>query len=188
MREIQKESIIGLAVLTVLGLLLGGFIWWNNEFNTPFRDVTLELGDPIPEIAAFIAEGERAEDARFVTDIQPLVSQVGTHTVTLRSRTAQQSVKLTVVDTTAPEVVFRDIFADRETALTPEQFVMAAKDLSPITMAFAAAPVSDENASEAATGLNDGGSDNAVNFEADTGSFPDRQDQAHQSSGPLSQP
>lgn len=148
MREIQKESIIGLAVLTVLGLLLGGFIWWNNEFNTPFQNVTLELGDPIPEIAAFIAEGERAEDARFVTDIQPLVGQAGTHTVTLCSRTARQSVKLTVVDTTAPEVVFRDIFADRETALTPEQFVLEAKDLSPITVKFLEEPAGDTSAEE----------------------------------------
>ena len=148
MREIQKESIIGLAVLTVLGLLLGGFIWWNNEFNTPFQDVTLELGDPIPEIAAFIAEGERAEDARFVTDIQPLVGEVGVHTVVLRSRTAQQSVKLRVVDTTAPKVVFQDVFADRETPLKPEQFVLEAKDFSPITVKFLEEPAGDTSAEE----------------------------------------
>ena len=148
MREIQKSSIIGFAALTLAGLLLGGFLWWNREFNTPFRDLTLELGSPVPAVSDFLKAGAVAENPQFVTDIQPLVGQAGTHTVTLCSRTARQSVKLTVVDTTAPEVVFRDIFADRETALTPEQFVLEAKDLSPITVKFLEEPAGDTSAEE----------------------------------------
>ena len=149
MREIQKGSIIGVIVLTLVGLLLGGYTWWNNEFNTPFQDLTLELGDPVPDIAAFIAEGETAENAHFVTDIRSLVGQVGSHTVVLRSRTARQQVKLRVVDTTAPQVVFRDILADRETPLKAEQFVLEAKDFSPITVGFLEEPVHDGTVEEA---------------------------------------
>lgn len=148
MREIQKSSIIGFAALTLVGLLLGGFLWWNREFNTPFRDLTLELGSPVPAVSDFLKAGAVAENAHFVTDIQPLVGRLGTHTVTLRSRTARQSVKLTVVDTTAPEVVFRDIFADRETPLKPEQFVLEARDLSPITVKFLEEPAGDTSAEE----------------------------------------
>ena len=57
----QKGSIIGLIVLTVIGLLLMACLWWNINFNTPFQDVTMELGEELPPIAAFIKDGAKNE-------------------------------------------------------------------------------------------------------------------------------
>lgn len=142
MREkMQKGSVIGLIALPVIGLALGAGIWWNSAYNTPFQNVTVELGDPMPQVAAFIKDGQAPKDPRFLTDVQSLdLTKPGQHFVTLGSNLAQQTVKLEVVDTTAPSVVFQDILADRETPLTPEMFIAEASDNGRYTAAFAQEP------------------------------------------------
>jgi len=97
-----------------------------------------------------VKAGAKADDPRFLTDLQTLdLSRPGEHVISVRSRTARQRVKLLVVDTTAPQVTFQDIRADRETPLKAEQFVVQAQDLSPITIEFLEAPVHDGSAEEA---------------------------------------
>lgn len=147
MRKIDKGNVTGVVALTLIGLLLGGYIWWNDCFNTPFQAVTLELGEPLPQITAFIKDGQTPKDPQFITDLQTLeLTRPGEHAVTLRSRTAKQTVKLTVVDTTAPEVVFQDVLADREIPLSPEMFVEELRDFSATTVTFAQEPTVAEDA------------------------------------------
>ena len=142
MREkMQKGSVIGLILMAMFGILLGGAVLWNCYFNTPFQNITMELGSAAPQLSAFIKDGQTPKNPRFETDLDALdLTKTGEYAVSLRSATASQTVTLTVVDTTAPSVVFQDILADRETALTPEMFIAEASDNGRYTAAFAQEP------------------------------------------------
>ena len=142
MREnVEKGNIVGAIVLTLVGLLLGGWIWWNGNFNTHFQDLTMELGDPLPTAAAFVKDGAAPVNPRILTDLQALdLTRPCQQIVSLTSSAGRQQVKLTVVDTRAPTVVFQDVLANLDTVLTPEMFIQEIKDSSATTVAFVEEP------------------------------------------------
>lgn len=139
MREnVEKGSLIGAVILVLVGLLLGGGIWWNKTYNTYFQDITLELGAPLPEATAFLKAGAKPRSPRILTDLQTLDwTKPGEHSIILETRFSRETVVLTIEDTTAPQVVFQDIMANLDTELIPEMFVESAYDLSPTTILFA---------------------------------------------------
>ena len=143
MREkLQKGSVVGLILMILFGILLGGAVLWNHYFNTPFQNVTMELGSAAPPLSAFIKDGQMPKNPRFETELNTLdLTKPGEYAVTLSSTTANQTVILTVVDTTAPQVLFQDVLADREAALTPDMFIGEISDCSETTVDFAQEPV-----------------------------------------------
>ena len=148
-QKVEKGSLIGTVVLVLIGLLLGGWIWWNEHYNTHFQDAVMELGDPLPEATAFLKDGANPKSPRILTDLQTLdLTCPGEYVIALAAGTQRQLVTLKVEDTTAPQVTFQNIMADLDTVLTPEMFVQEIKDFSPTTVKFAQEPAKSETYSQ----------------------------------------
>ncbi len=109
------------------------------EAGFRFRDVTLELGE-VPELtpALFLEEDGPSENIRIVTDLSRIdLTVTGSHRISLSAPDGPHTVTLTVVDTTLPSVVFRDVTADVGYLFTPEDFIESMADASPLSVTAA---------------------------------------------------
>lgn len=136
----KRMILIGAAALLlvlVVGGILGGYSAW--YYRQPkFRDVTMELGQPLPPVSEFLTEHAKEKKAALVTPESSLdLSCTGSHELTFTHGKKQETVTLTVVDTTAPELILQDLSVDIGTELTVEDFVLEAKDLSAVTLTLA---------------------------------------------------
>ena len=134
-------------ILTVLGALVLVALccwrvyqnWWLYE-QPKFHDVTIELGEAVPGIDAFLTEYADPERVSLLTqDIDP--NLVGEQTLTFLHISKEEQVTLTVQDTTAPTAVFNDVTVILGKELKPEDFVSDVYDLAETSVAFAQTPV-----------------------------------------------
>lgn len=127
---------IALSVLLLAAAGLCGYTYWHYQL-VKFHDVTIELGQPLPDISQFMTEDAMAEKVRLVTPADALdLKKVGNQLVTLAHGSKLETVTLTIQDTTPPTAKFRDVTADIDTVLTPEDFVEEVFDLSQTTVEF----------------------------------------------------
>ena len=132
-KKLLIGGIAGAALLT-FGALSGYTLW---HYRLPkFHDVTLELGEPLPPVKAFLTEAAREAKATLVTENVD-VSKAGVQELTFTHGKQTETVRLTVEDTVAPSLTLRDVSADIETALTPADFVAEVTDHSEVTLTFA---------------------------------------------------
>ena len=123
--------IVAACAALALVLLSGG------EKGPFFHDVTIELGQPLPALDAFLTKNAKPEKASFVTDVNSLdLSRTGQVHLTLRYGSDDETVTVTVQDTTPPRVEFKDVYADLSTTLKPEDFVVSVTDESECTVSF----------------------------------------------------
>lgn len=137
------KSVPGIICIVVLALLLlgaaglCGYTYWHYQL-VKFRDVTIELGQDLPEVTAFMTEDAIFEKVRMVTPADEVdLKKVGSQSVTLAHGSKMETVTLTIQDTTPPTAKFRDVTADIDTVLTPEDFVEEIFDLSETKVEFA---------------------------------------------------
>ena len=132
----KKVLIICLSVLAVLlAALAGAWYYWQLP---KFRDVTLEFGTEGVELEQFLNSRANPEWAQFVTDPETLdFSAVSEQPVTLVHLDREETVTLRIQDTVAPEAEFRDLVMNLDHPVTPEMFVVSARDLSQVTFSFA---------------------------------------------------
>lgn len=133
-----KICIIALAVVLTAGLGFGGYMWWYFTQPPHVQDLTLELGSPVPAAAEFLVDGAEAEQVSLLTE--EVSVEVGSQTLEFRYGWRNETAVLTVVDTTAPVVTFRDITIDIATVPTAEDFVESIEDLSETTVSFVKPP------------------------------------------------
>ena len=136
-KTIGKVTIALAAVLVLAGAAVGIYAGW--LYNQPkFQDVTVELGTETVSLKAFMTEYAKGNKVGFVTDPNTIdLNLLGDQTLVLCHGNKQETVMLHVVDTTAPEVIFRDVHADLGDDLQPEDFVESASDLSgQVSVAF----------------------------------------------------
>lgn len=134
----RSLTVLGLLVLTGLCCWRVYQNWWLYE-QPKFHDVTIELGEPVPGIGAFLTEYADPERVSLVTqEIDP--EQVGQQVLTFRHISKEEQVILTIQDTTAPTAQFHDIKAVLGQELKPEDFVSEVFDLAETTVAFAQTP------------------------------------------------
>ena len=144
MGEIMKRFFLNaLKVLVVLALvvLCGCRIYENKWlYDQPkFRDVTIELGQEIPGIDAFLTDyADPARVTLLTQDIDP--NLVGQQKLTFRHISKEEQVTLTIQDTVAPTAVFNDLNAVPGQELHPEDFVSEVFDLAETTVAFVMPP------------------------------------------------
>ena len=136
-KKIGKVCITLLAVLVLAGGGFGGYAAWLYQ-QPKFHDVTVELGTETVSLLEFMTEYANVNKVGFVTDPSAIdLNLLGRQELVLRHGSKQETVYLTVEDTTAPEVVFQDVHADLTDVLTAGDFVESASDLSgPVTVAF----------------------------------------------------
>lgn len=115
-----------------------------------FRDLDMELGQPVPEFSQFFTEYADPRLATQETELSQIdVTKTGVHSLTFRHGSKVETVTLTVHDTVAPTAVFHDMNAVAGQELRPEDFVSDVYDLSEVTVSFvegAAVPASYGNA------------------------------------------
>lgn len=123
----------GAALLTFGGF--SGYTLWHYRLPK-FHDVTLELGEPLPPVKAFLTEAAKEDKASLVTGNVD-VSKVGVQELTFTHGKKTETVRLTVEDTVAPSLILHDVSADIETTLSPADFVAEVMDHSEVTLNFA---------------------------------------------------
>lgn len=123
--------IICLVVLAAL-LLLTGWLWYDTQ--PKFQDATVERGTQNIPIQIFLTDYADADKASFAD--KPAADVLGKQPVTLRYGLKSETVTLTVVDTTAPQVEFQNITARIDKVLSPEDFLKTVQDHSETTALF----------------------------------------------------
>lgn len=130
-----KACAVCLIVLAVvlIAALCAGYYWQLPKFH----DLTLELGAGKPVLQDFLTDKANPSWANFVTVPTDFnCDTVGTQEITLTHLWRDETVTLTVQDTTAPQVTFQDVTINLGKDAKPEMFVAEAFDLSPLTYSF----------------------------------------------------
>lgn len=123
------------ASCAVLGI--HGYQVWLLYQQPKFQGVTLELGQELPDVSAFMTDHADPRFARMVTDPDDVdMTLVGGQNLTFIHEGVREQVTLTIQDTTAPTAVFQDLSVVTGTEVKPEDFVVEAHDLADITIAF----------------------------------------------------
>ncbi len=124
------------AVFMLIGCAGYAVHWYYSQPR--FHDLTVELGTESINVEAFMTKYANAQDAGIVTDISTIdIGVVGNIPLTLRCGHKDESVTLTIVDTTPPKAEF--IFYLQKTPdYTPDpyDFVESYYDLSDVTVYF----------------------------------------------------
>lgn len=141
-----KICVACLAFLLLAGMGFGGWLWWEYEQRPRFRDVTIELGQQLPDISAFLTEDANPQKAQMTTPQEQIdLSCTGEQTLEFTHGAKKETVTLTIVDTTAPTVAFLDVTVDIDTVLTPEDFIAEIVDYSETTVSFVQSPSQPES-------------------------------------------
>lgn len=133
-----KLSVVFAAIIVALGAAFCGYHYWLYQ-QPKFQDVTIELGTASLGIDQFVTRYADLGKCTFVSDVSTVdISKPGSYPLVLRHGNREQTVSLTVADTTAPEVTF----ITERTELSgyvpkPEDFVENYSDLSDVKISFA---------------------------------------------------
>ena len=122
-----------LALLAALGLC--GYTGWH-YLQPKFQNVTMELGGEFPPVESFLTPMAKKENAVLLTK-SPDLSKAGAVELTFAHNGKEETVTLTVQDTTAPTVKFQDVTVDMDVSVGAELFVTEVSDFSQTTVAFA---------------------------------------------------
>ncbi len=132
-----KLLIILASVLVFCAAVAAGvyFYWY---YSLPrFQNVTIELGQPLPEISQFMTELAKPEKASFVTKEEELdLTQAGQVDITLRHGRRDETVKLTIHDTTPPELTLQNLVRAIDYVPAAQDFIVSSFDLSETTADF----------------------------------------------------
>lgn len=132
-----KLTIALVALLIVAGAALGVYAHWYNA-QPKFQGVTMELGEEMPDLAHFCTDFANPDKAVFVTEVGQIdLSLVGGQSVTLRQGKHEETVTLTIQDTTAPTLELRDLSVAIDYVPTVEELVVSCDDLSEVEITFA---------------------------------------------------
>lgn len=130
-----KLLIITLSVILLAALGLCGYTGWH-YMQPKFRDVTIELGEEMPGIEAFLTDYAKKEKAQLLSH-EPALSVAGVYPLEFSYSGKSHTVNLTVADTVAPVVQFKSVTADIDAELKPEDFITEIYDLAETTVSFA---------------------------------------------------
>ena len=140
----NKKQILGgtaAAVIAVAALAYAAYETWHYE-QPKFHNLTIELGTESVGIGDFMTEYARPKKVGFVSDLAQVdLNQVGQYALTLSHGHQEQTVTLTVQDTTPPTADFVTERTERiDYEPKAEDFVQNVQDLSETTVYFAEEP------------------------------------------------
>ena len=114
-----------------------GFVNTTCTVVGPVDRLSVEAGDPVPPLSAFLPEDIKT--GRFLTDVEALdTRQPGTYVIQVEAGGEVYDVPLAVRDTVPPVCAFDSTIPYTPTgqALTPESFVIFARDVTDVSCAF----------------------------------------------------
>ena len=142
--KLKVFRILGIVVtvLLFLTLIATGYFSWHHD-QVKFHDVTIELGTESVSLDQFTTEYADLSKVSFVSDLSVVdLSRTGAYDLTLRHGSQQQTIRLTIEDTTAPKVTFDErLEVTTDHQLKPEDFVLELQDFSPTEIFFLQQPV-----------------------------------------------
>ncbi len=136
-KTIPGKLCLGAAALVLLtALALSGYTLFH-YLQPKFQDVTMELGEEFPAITQFLTPYAKKEQVTLLTT-SPDISKAGDVALHFSHGGREETVILSVKDTTAPAVTFQNLTVDIDAQVKPEDFLAEVKDFSPTTASFAA--------------------------------------------------
>ena len=140
-----KICVAAAAVVLVVLIGVGCYSGWLYQ-QAKFHDMTIELGSELPAVEAFLTEYANPKKARLETAEADMdLTLVGEQTLTFSHGRKVETVTLTIVDTTAPVVTFRDVAVSIRDTLSAEDFVAEVTELSEYTVTFVQEPEKPES-------------------------------------------
>ena len=127
-----KIDLMILIIVLIAAIGYGQYNGWL-ERQPKFHDVTIELGEPLPDLEAFLTEYANADKARLVTQEIDL-TVAGEQSLVFAHNQKQETVTLTIQDTTAPKVEFRIVAVNIRDVVEPEDLVRVVEELSAYTI------------------------------------------------------
>lgn len=139
-RWLKKHE--GQIIAVVLGIAITAAVVYGQYsgwlYRQPkFHDVTMELGEAMPENGAFLTEYADPGKVRLLTEEIDL-TLVGTQELLFSHDGKQETVKLTIQDTTAPKVEFQNVAVTIRDEVRPEDLVAKVEELSEYSVTFQA--------------------------------------------------
>lgn len=135
----KKSSPIILALLLVVIIGVGGYFgvtYYMNNSNPNFevKNVTLELGETIPQTASYYVEGSNVKDTDYNIDLSNVSQEIGTYNYTVTRKATVKTGTIEITDTKGPEVIFKDnlMFA-KDSTITKDNLVSSCNDASNCT-------------------------------------------------------
>ena len=133
----ENKGKIDITILVLVLIAAIGYGQYNGWlYRQPkFHDVTMELGQPLPEMEAFLTEYADVDKVKLVTSDLNL-TLVGTQELVFSHDGKEETVTLIIQDTTAPKVEFRDLKVSVRDQVKPEDLVAKVEEFSGYTVSF----------------------------------------------------
>ena len=129
--------LIAAAVILLAACSFGGYEIWHYQ-QVRFHDLTVELGTENIKLSQFMTEYARARNVSFISDPSEVdLNTVGETELVLAHGNSEETVVLTVVDTTAPQVQVKEsvtVLSDYVPHVS--DFITEVFDYSDTTVAF----------------------------------------------------
>lgn len=134
----RKKTII--AIVTIIVLLIAA-IFAFLMLRPKFKDASIELGTTEINASNFLVSNMYAKNATIVTDVATLdINKVGEVEIELAYKNRKETVKLSIVDTTAPQAKFKNVVKNLGYEINPEDFIEEKSDLSAMTVEIVEKP------------------------------------------------
>lgn len=139
-RMLQRTTVLGAFLFVVTAVFVGIWLLWRGS-QPRFADVMVELGQPMPGISQFMTKYADPDQVEFVTPVSEIqIDKVGVYPIKLRHKKREETVTLTVRDSTKPAVTARNVTAAPGTVVSAEEFIAAVQDYSQTTVFFREQP------------------------------------------------
>ncbi len=137
----RKILVYFFIVVLLIELIYGGYILLE-RYGKKFKNVEIEIGTSQKvAIQDFLKHEKYAENAELITNLEDIdYGKVGEYEVILSYEGREEKVILKLVDTTPPEVKFKDIERYIDYQITPDDFIEEKTDLSEMTTEIIDAP------------------------------------------------
>lgn len=140
-KQIARRMLIAVSVLIIFAVILIIKLFFVNDEKSPLKaDITLEAGDKLPDISAFLADSEYKPDVIAGLEDAAIMNKVGDYIITVKKDDKEWKSILHVKDTMPPVVVTKDVTAFTGKTITPEDFIESIDDKTDCTKVFVQTP------------------------------------------------
>ncbi|MBR1416508.1 MAG: hypothetical protein IJ572_01660 [Bacilli bacterium] len=141
----KREKIISIVITILVIAILGAsgygiyyFAYLNNPAIYDVKNITLELGNELPNSATYyITSSKQIDDMEYTIDLSNVTqNQVGTYMYSVSHKNVTKSGQIIVRDTTPPKLVIKnseDLVFMKDTSVKKEDIVESCEDVSECT-------------------------------------------------------
>lgn len=135
-KKVENKKLENILVIVIYILALITFAtdiyYIYGKMAPKFKDITIEIGySEELNLKHFVTKEKYIEDSKILTDLSTIdLNKVGEYDIELMYKQKNKTVKLYLVDTTAPEVKFQDITRYIGYEINAEDFILEKSDLS----------------------------------------------------------